>query len=93
MCGDAVEGVDSCAVTAMFSHMTASHVIQQLEKLPAGERRKVFAYMGTKMKRTGRIAGRKPGVGGRSRGAEVEDDIAPSPARIIETWDYMDAKS
>ena len=77
----------------MFPRMTASHVIQQVEKLPAGERLKVFAYFGTEMKRTSRIAGRKLSVGGRSRVAKAEDEIAPSPARVLETWDYMDAKS
>ena len=30
----------------MFHRMTATSVIRQLEKLPARERRKVFAYVG-----------------------------------------------
>ena len=95
MCSDAIEEVDLHAPPPMVSRMTASHVIQQLEKLPVEERRKVFAYVGTKVKRTRQISGRKLGVGGRprSRVAEAIDDIAPSPARVIETWDYMDAKS
>lgn len=39
--------------------MTATQVIHQLEKLPARERRKVFAYMGTEIERREDAADRR----------------------------------
>ena len=55
----------------MFRAMTATQVIRQLEKLPARERRKVFAYVGSAIERREEAADRKAI-------AEIRKDKRPS---------------
>ena len=50
--------------------MTATQVIRQLEKLPARERRKVFAYVDSELERREEISDRKAV-------AEVRRDARP----------------
>jgi len=55
----------------MFWRMTATQVIRQLEKLPARERRKVFAYVDSEIEHREAVADRKAI-------AEVRADPRPS---------------
>ena len=57
----------------MFRRMTATYLIRQLEKLPARERRKVFAYVDSEIERREEIAERKAV-------AEVRSDSRPPVA-------------
>ncbi|MDO8544425.1 MAG: hypothetical protein Q7S40_28630 [Opitutaceae bacterium] len=65
------EWVDSARLSPMFRRMTATQVIRQLEKLPARERRKVFAYVDSALERREEAADRKAIT-------EVRKDTRPS---------------
>ena len=51
--------VDDSGFSSEITTMTATHVIRQLERLPAKERRKVFAYVDAEIERREEEADRK----------------------------------
>lgn len=51
--------VDGTPFLVKIARMTATHVIRQLERLPARERRKVFAYVDAELERREEVADRK----------------------------------
>jgi len=77
--GHSPEQVDSKALPPILCPVTALQVIRQLEKLPARERRKVFAYVDRELEKKEELADQKAV-------AEVRTDTRPAvPWEVVKS--------